>query len=122
MSYAVYKGKRGRLPARRARGDIEINGTRVSLLWDNPMPGVSRPWFACPLCGQRCRHLYLRESRVGDAIASITRAVTCGGRRLPLAVRNGFGASWAVASCGPSLRCRPSGEAAAAITMRSLWQ
>jgi hypothetical protein len=33
----------------------------VSLLWDNPMLGVSRPWFACPTCGRRCRHLYLRD-------------------------------------------------------------
>jgi hypothetical protein len=41
-----------------------IDGTRIALAWDTPMEGVERPWFVCPACGQRCRHLYLRD-RIG---------------------------------------------------------
>jgi len=26
------------------------------------MPGVGRPWFECPSCGHRCRHVYLRDT------------------------------------------------------------
>jgi hypothetical protein len=41
--------------------DIWIDdGTRITIVWDEPMPGVGRPWFECPVCGQRCRHVYLR--------------------------------------------------------------
>src|SRR5262249_60210204 len=47
---------RGRTPY------IWINETRVSVTWDEPMPGVGRPWFECPACGRRCRHVYLRET------------------------------------------------------------
>ena len=25
------------------------------------MEGVGRPWFECPVCHRRCRHLYLRQ-------------------------------------------------------------
>ena len=42
--------------------DIWIDGTRVPVTWDEPMPGVGRPWFECPACGRRCRHAYLRET------------------------------------------------------------
>ena len=33
----------------------------MPVLWDEPMPGVGRPWFECPACGRRSRHLYLRD-------------------------------------------------------------
>ena len=26
------------------------------------MPGVERPWFVCPSCGRRCRHVYMRDT------------------------------------------------------------
>jgi hypothetical protein len=41
--------------------DIWIDGTRVAIVWDEPMPGVARPWWECPVCGRRCRHVYLRD-------------------------------------------------------------
>jgi hypothetical protein len=27
--------------------DILVDGTRVAIIWDEPMPGVGRPWFEC---------------------------------------------------------------------------
>ena len=54
-------GEKGCLVARRTP-DIWIDGTRVPVTWDEPMPGVGRPWFECPACGRRCRHVYLRET------------------------------------------------------------
>jgi hypothetical protein len=41
--------------------DILIEGTKVAVIWDEPMEGVSRPWLECPACRQRVRHLYLRN-------------------------------------------------------------
>ena len=43
--------------------DIWIDGVRISIVWDQPMPGVCRPWFQCPTptCARRCRHVYLRD-------------------------------------------------------------
>src|SRR5262249_42446510 len=40
--------------------DIWIDGTRIPVTWDEPMPGVYRPWFQCPIptCARRCRHVY----------------------------------------------------------------
>jgi len=40
---------------------ISIDGNRVLVVWDEPMPGRGRPWFECPVCKHRCRHLYLRQ-------------------------------------------------------------
>ena len=36
-----------------------LNGNPILVVWDEPMEGVSRPWFECHLCKRRCRHLYL---------------------------------------------------------------
>jgi hypothetical protein len=41
--------------------NLWIGGTRVLIVWDEPMPGVGRPWFECPKCNRRSRHLYLRD-------------------------------------------------------------
>jgi hypothetical protein len=41
---------------------VTIEGTCVALAWDVPMEGVERPWFVCPGCGRRCRHMYLRDT------------------------------------------------------------
>jgi hypothetical protein len=49
-----------RLAARKV--DVLVNGTLVPIVWDTPMEGVARPWFACPVCGRRCRHVYLLDS------------------------------------------------------------
>jgi hypothetical protein len=38
-----------------------LDGTPIAVVWDEPMAGVGRPWFECPQCGGRCRHVYLRE-------------------------------------------------------------
>jgi len=54
-------GEKTYLLARRTP-DMWIDGTRVPVTWDEPMPGVGRPWFECPACGRRCRHVYLREA------------------------------------------------------------
>ena len=32
----------------------------MRVVWDEPMPRVGRPWFECPGCNRRSRHLYLR--------------------------------------------------------------
>jgi hypothetical protein len=50
-----------RQPTRRTP-DILIDETRVAIVWDEPLPGVGRPWFECPVCHQRCRHVYLRDA------------------------------------------------------------
>jgi len=41
--------------------DLLFGGTRVPVIWDEPMEGVGRPWFECPLCKRRCKHLYFRQ-------------------------------------------------------------
>jgi hypothetical protein len=41
--------------------DIWIDGTRILVTWDEPMPGVSRPWWECAACRRQCRYLYLRN-------------------------------------------------------------
>jgi hypothetical protein len=33
----------------------------VVVVWDEPMERCGRPWFECPLCKRRARHLYLRN-------------------------------------------------------------
>ena len=55
-------GEKGCLVARRTP-NIEIHGTRIAIIWDEPMPGVCRPWFQCPTptCARRCRYLFLRN-------------------------------------------------------------
>jgi len=45
-----------------ARGpNLWIDGSSIPIVWDEPMPGVGRPWFECPACGRRARHMYLRD-------------------------------------------------------------
>jgi hypothetical protein len=46
---------------RREVSNLWINATRVTIVWDEPMPGVGRPWFRCD-CGRRARYLYLRAT------------------------------------------------------------
>jgi hypothetical protein len=40
---------------------VTIDGVLVRLSWDVAF-GVERPWFECPICSRRCRHVYLRDS------------------------------------------------------------
>lgn len=42
--------------------NLWVDGKPVLIIWDEPMPGVGRPWFACPVCGRRCRHIYLLDT------------------------------------------------------------
>jgi hypothetical protein len=37
--------------------NILVNGTSVLVVWDV----LGRPWFECPGCGRRCKHIYLDE-------------------------------------------------------------
>jgi hypothetical protein len=37
--------------------DILVNGNPLLVLWDE----LARPYFACPRCGRRCKHIYLDE-------------------------------------------------------------
>jgi|SRR6516165_3697206 hypothetical protein len=87
--------------------DIWIDGTRVPVTWDEPMPGVGRPWFECrravDVAGTRT---YGRRSLAGDVTVFSMQFDTCGGR---------CQASSAVAMCGRSRRYRHAGEAAAAL-------
>lgn len=47
---------------------VWINETRVAVAWDEPMPGVGRPWFLCPCgCGRRARFLYLVRDMIRAA-------------------------------------------------------
>ena len=39
-----------------------VDGVPMLIVWDEPMEGVGRPWFECPRCGRRCRHVYLIDS------------------------------------------------------------
>ena len=41
--------------------NLLLDGNPILLVWDEPMEGVGRPWFECPVCHRRCRHLYLRQ-------------------------------------------------------------
>src|SRR5262245_35748315 len=44
-------------PLARQTPDILIGEVRVPVVWDIP----AAPWFLCPRCRRRCRHLYLGE-------------------------------------------------------------
>jgi hypothetical protein len=33
----------------------------VAVVWEEPMERCGRPWFECPRCNRRSRHLYLRD-------------------------------------------------------------
>jgi hypothetical protein len=48
-------------PLARQGSGLLVGGAIVALTWDEPMSGVPRPWFECPCCHGRCRHLYLRQ-------------------------------------------------------------
>ena len=39
--------------------NLLVGGIKVPVIWDEPMEVVGRPWFECPICQRRCRHLYL---------------------------------------------------------------
>jgi hypothetical protein len=41
--------------------NLIVDGSPVPIMWDEPMEGVGCPWFECPSCKRRCRHLYLRQ-------------------------------------------------------------
>jgi len=45
--------------ARRPR--LRSPGFEFGIVWDTPTESVDRPWFACPVCGRRCRFLFLRD-------------------------------------------------------------
>jgi hypothetical protein len=54
-------GKHGGCQLAARTPNVWIGETRVLVVWDEPMAGVGRPWFECPVCGRRSRHLYLRN-------------------------------------------------------------
>src|SRR5215470_7596086 len=41
--------------------NLLVDGNPIPIVWDEPMEGVARPWFECPRCGRRCRHVYLLD-------------------------------------------------------------
>ncbi|WP_284265490.1 hypothetical protein [Bradyrhizobium iriomotense] len=49
-------GDGGRRLARQAP-DILLGDIRIAVVWDE----LKRPWFLCPRCQRRCRHLYFDE-------------------------------------------------------------
>src|SRR5262249_34435011 len=63
------------LGAKMPAPDIWIDGTHIPVTWDEPMPGVGRPWFECPACGQRCRHVYLRATTACGRCHGLQHAV-----------------------------------------------
>src|SRR5262249_33726435 len=84
--------------------DIEIDGTRIGIVWDEPMPGVRRPWFECGMCGRRCRYLCLRNKIACRRCHRWKmRAATCGVRRPASAAR------WSVPPTPPAAPSLPSG-------------
>ncbi len=63
-------GERSRRPKHEARicrrtPNVLIGETPVLVTWDEPIPGVDRPWWSCPVCSARCRFLYLRGGAIG---------------------------------------------------------
>jgi len=52
-------GDHGGCQLARQTPNILVNGNRVLVVWDEQ----ARPWFECPACGRRVKHIYL------DAIA-----------------------------------------------------
>src|SRR5215831_1151129 len=75
--------------ARRAP-NLFLDGTPILVVWDEPMAGVGRCWFECPVCARRCRHLYLRQlacrrcSRLDYSSRHLHRSVPGYGRLLYL--------------------------------------
>jgi hypothetical protein len=55
--------------------NLLIDGTRIVIAWDEPMRGVGRPWFECPKCSRRCRHVYLRDTIACRRCHGLQRAV-----------------------------------------------
>jgi hypothetical protein len=53
-------GRGGHRPTR--EGNIRINGTLLTVVSDRPMARVTRLWWSCPTCGQKCRYVYLRDT------------------------------------------------------------
>jgi hypothetical protein len=47
---------------RRESPNVWIDGTSVVVTWHSPNSYVAHPFFECPACGRRCRHLYLRDT------------------------------------------------------------
>ena len=41
--------------------NLSVDGNPIAIAWDEPMAGVGRCWFECPMCYRRCRHPYLRD-------------------------------------------------------------
>ena len=41
--------------------DLLVNGNRVPIVWNEPLPRVGQPWFKCQRCRRRCKHIYLDE-------------------------------------------------------------
>jgi hypothetical protein len=46
---------------RRETPNVWIDGTRVLVSWHSPNSYVAHPFFECPVCSRRCRHVYLRD-------------------------------------------------------------
>jgi hypothetical protein len=97
---------------------ILVGGTHVLLRWDEPMPGVGRPGFECPVCRRRCRHLYLRQLACRrccglDYSSRHTHRSVPGLHRV-LYLHRKIGAS-----CVRSRRSRPGQAAIGAITASS---
>ena len=42
-------------------GTAEVNRVArdIELVWDETIPGLKRAWYVCPVCGRKCRHIYL---------------------------------------------------------------
>jgi hypothetical protein len=55
-SFAV--GKHGHRPA---QGVVSVDGCRVLVVQDRPMPRATRLWFLCPQCDRRVRFIYRDE-------------------------------------------------------------
>jgi hypothetical protein len=41
--------------------NLLVDGSPIATVWDKPIPGRPRPWFECPLCKRRSRHVYLHR-------------------------------------------------------------
>jgi hypothetical protein len=95
---------------RREAPNLWIDGTRVAIAWDEPMPGVGRPWFLCA-CGHRARYLYLRDAiacarchKLQNASRHLNRQVPALGRVVRL--RRKLGAALRALAGGGRSRAR----------------
>src|SRR5262249_60273757 len=53
----------------RQGANLLVDGIRISVIWTD----WAVPWFLCPACSQRCKHLYLGELLYASSLPPCSR-------------------------------------------------